>query len=75
MLAHPRASQARSRASQVHPRVKMILVLLKPTWILRTRPRVGRDGENIRYNYILLYVMIIVDRCIVSLIFNKCYLF
>jgi hypothetical protein len=27
--------------------------------------------EIIRYNYILLYVVIIMNRCIVSLIFNK----
>jgi len=30
------------KASQIHQRARMILVILTPTWILQTSPRVGR---------------------------------
>jgi hypothetical protein len=71
MLACPRAPQARPWATLVHPQAEMILVIFKPTWMLQTQSWVGQAGKIIRYNYILLYVMIIVNRYIVSLIFNK----
>ena len=71
MQTRPWATQVCWRVTQVRPRARMILVFPKPTWILQTPPRVEEDEKIIRYNYILLYVMIIVNWRMVSLVFNK----
>jgi hypothetical protein len=84
--AHPRVSQVHPRAGmslvlltpawtlQTRPRFGWVGMMLQThTRVLQTFLQVG---EIIRYNYMLLYIMKIMNKNIVSLIFNKilCYI-